>query len=205
MSTYILPLGIRIPNDDEYPSTYNVKEINNKRNMANIIEGYTLQKSEDQKYTHYFEINIDGDKVWDFFIAATNKIIDNIAYGIIGLREEEPKLSRFTTKENVIKAFKDYAFELTNDGFLEFGIANYDDTSLNEIFASSFKYIKIWTNKLTFLLETLSSFGIQHIENLQFIDEFPVVSEALTDKVNGVTPYTEVKEIIEQRFESFKK
>ena len=98
MSTYKLPLGIRIPNDDEYPSTYNVKDINKNRNMANIIEGYTVKEFEGQKFTHFVEINIDGDKVWEVFIAISNKIIDNIAYGIIGLKDEEPKLSGFTTK-----------------------------------------------------------------------------------------------------------
>ena len=54
------------------------------------------------------------------------------------------------------------------------------------------------------LLETLDSYGIQCTENLNFIDEFPVVSEALTtDKVNIVSHYTEVIETIERKFESF--
>lgn len=42
MNTYKLPLGIRIPNFDEYPNGYNVDEINIKRNSTSIIEGYKI-------------------------------------------------------------------------------------------------------------------------------------------------------------------
>lgn len=201
MSLYKLPLGIRIPNNDEYPSTYDVKEINDNRKNANITEGYTITEVSGEKFTHYVEVNADSDKVWDLFCAIANKMIDKASYGIIGLKDEEPILSDFNTTENLIRIYKEYSFELTNDGFLQFGIANYSNNSLNEIFVTNFKYMKVWTDQKDILIETLNSFGIYFVENLHFIDEFPVVSEALScDKVNGIRHYSNVIEAIEQKF-----
>ena len=200
MSLYKLPLGIRIPNNDEYPDTYNIEDINLKRENANIIEGYTIKEVVGEKYTYYLEVNVNVDKIWNIFIAITNKIISSVAYGILGLKDEDLKLSNFTSRENLIQIFEAYSFELVNDVFLQFGIANYNYISLNEIFITNFKYIKICTDNIA-IIKILDLFEIPVIENLNFIDEFPVVSEALTlQKVSKVRHYTEVIEKIEQKF-----
>jgi hypothetical protein len=202
MALYKLPLGIKIPKNDEYPEGYDVKSINDKRNSANIIEGFTIKEASGEKFSHYAEVNIDADKIWDVFCSLTNKLMNDVAYGIIGFKEEKPILSRFTTIERLIEIFQEYKFELTNDGYLEFGIANYDENSLNEIFVSSFKYMKIWANRKESLVETLNSYGIEQAENLQFIDEFPVVSEALSVNIlRRIRHYSEVIECIERDFQ----
>jgi len=202
MALYNLPLGIRIPNSDEYPKGNDSKSINDKRNSANIIQAFVLREVSGEKFSYYVEVNIDADKIWDVFCELTNKLIGDIAYGIIGFKDEEPKLSEYSKTERIVEIFEKYKFELTNDGYLEFGIANNDENSMNEIFVSSFKYMKIWTTSKVLLIETLNSFGIQQIENLQFIDEFPVVSEALSgSSVKGIRHYSEVMECIEREFE----
>ena len=62
--------------------------------------------------------------------------------------------------------------------------------------------MRIWTTRKDLLIQTLNSFGIEQIENLQFIDEFPVVSEALTDNiVKGINHYSVVMEYIEREFQ----
>jgi hypothetical protein len=195
-------LGIRILEDNEYPKGNDIKSINDKRNSANIIQGFIIREASGEKFSHYAEANIDADKIWDVFCDLTNKLIDDGSYGIVGFKEEKPTLSGFTRVENVVEIFEKYKFELTNDGYLEFGIAAYDEKSLNEIFVSSFKYMKIWTNRNELLIKTLKSFGIQQIENLQFIDEFPVVSEALSENIaKGIRHYSEVMECIQREFE----
>ena len=202
MALYKLPIGIRIPNNDEYPKGNDVKSINDKRNLANIVQGFALKEVKGEKFSYYAEVNIDADKIWSVFCDLTNKLIGGVSYGILGFKDEKPKLSGFSKTENVIKIFEKYKFELTNDGYLEFGIANYDEKSLNEIYVSSFKYMNIWTTGKELLVETLNSFGIQQIENLQFIDEFPVVSQALSDTiVKGINHYSQVMESIEREFE----
>jgi hypothetical protein len=202
MPLYKLPIGIRIPKDDEYPKGHDIKSINDKRDSANIVEGFTISEVSGERFSHYAEANIDASKIWGVFRSLTNNLINESAYGIIGFKEEKSKLSRFTTMEKIIGIFQRFEFELTNDGFLEFGIATYNERSLNEIFVTSFKYMNIWTDKKECLVETFKSHGIQQMENLQFIDEFPVVTEALAgSSIKGITHYSEVIESIEREFD----
>lgn len=202
MTLYKLPLGIKIPDSDEYPEGYDVKSINEKRNSANIVEGFKINLISGEKFSHYIEANIDADKIWNVFYDLANKLIANTAYGIIGFKDEEPRLSRFTTKEKIIHIFEKYKFELINDGYLQFGIAYYDENSLNEIYLSSFKFIKIWTTNWKLTKDILNKFGIKQIDNLHFIDEFPVVSEALqTNSNKKITHNSEVIECISKEFE----
>lgn len=201
MSLYNLPLGIRIPTSEEYPKENDVKSINDKRDLANITQGFVLSEVSGEKFSYYAEVNIDAEKIWDVFCSLTNKLIDEVAYGVIGFKEEEPVLSDFTKTERLVEIFSKFKFELTNDGFLEFGIASNDEKALNEIFISSFKYMRIWTTRKESLIQILNSFGIEQMENLQFIDEFPVVSEALSDSiVNGISHYSKVMEWVEEEF-----
>jgi len=201
MAFYKLPIGIRIPKDNEYPNEYDVKSINDKRNSANIVEGFIIEKVSGEKFSYFVEVNIDADKIWDIFCNLSSKLIDDVAYGILGFKDGEPILSRFTEKEKLINIFEKYKFELTNDGYLEFGIAYYDENTLNEIYISSFKYMKIWTTRKELLVDILNNFRIKQVDNLQFIDEFPVVSEALSENTfNGIRHYSEVLECIEREF-----
>lgn len=202
MNTYKLPIGIRIPNFDEYPNGYNVDDINMKRNSANIIEGYKLVEVQCEKFTHFAEINIDADNIWNLFVALSDKLIGYIAYGIIGFKDEKPTMSNFTEKQKIIDILNRYNFELSNDGYIQFGIAYYDESSLNQIFITSFKYLQVWTTNSKELVETFKRYKISEQENLNFIDEFPVVSEALSaDRGRGVRHYSEVINEIEMKFE----
>ncbi len=204
MPIYKLPLGIRIPCSDEYPKGNDPKEINKNRDSANIVEGFVINEISEKKFSHYAEVNVDADKIWDVFCGIAKQLIKNEAYGIIGFKDEEPKLSRFTKLEKVIEVFEKFKFELTNDGFLEFGIADYDENSLNEVYISSFKYMKIWTTKKEFLIEILNSYGIQQFEKLNFIDEYPIISEALSPElIKGIKHYSKVIENIEREFDDF--
>lgn len=202
MNTYKLPIGIRIPNFDEYPNGYNVDDINMKRNSANIIEGYKLVEVQCEKFTHFAEINIDADNIWNLFAALSDKLIGDTAYGIIGFKDEKPTMSNFTEKQKIIDILNRYNFELSNDGYIQFGIAYYDESSLNQIFITSFKYLQVWTTNSKELVETFKRYKISEQENLNFIDEFPVVSEALSaDRGRGVRHYSEVINEIEMKFE----
>lgn len=198
---YKLPIGIRVPEDNEYPSNSDIAEINRNRNAANIVSGYKLYKVKGEKYSYCAEINIDSDKIWDVFCELARELMGNSSYGIIGFKEEEPNLSKFTKTDKIIKIFNTYKFELTNDGFLEFGIATYDDKSLNEVFVTSFKYFKVWTSDREILVRTLKKFGINKIRNLEFIDDYPVISEALDcDSASGIKNDSEVLDSILQQF-----
>lgn len=112
-------------------------------------------------------------------------------------------MSDFTEKQRIIDILNEYKFELVNDGYIEFGISYYDESSLNQIFVKSFKYLQVWTTDSKELFETLDKYKISEYENLNFIDEFPVVSEALSaEKISGVRHHSDVIEEIEREFDS---
>jgi hypothetical protein len=48
-----------------------------------------------------------------------------------------------------------------------------------EVTVKGSKDLRIWTNNLAVATETLSSLGIPRVEKLQFIDEYPRVTERL--------------------------
>lgn len=169
MSTYKLPIGIRITDFDDYPNGYD--DINRKRELANISEGYKLTAIHEEKFTHFVEINIDVDNLWSLFVALSDRLLGDTAYGVVGFKDEKPTLSNFTKKQSIIDIFNKYKFELANDGFIQFGIADYDESSLNEIFITSFKYFQVWTTNYKELIETLNNFQLLEQENLNFIDE----------------------------------
>lgn len=59
----------------------------------------------------------------------------------------------------------------------------------------------MWTTNIPKLVETLNKYKISEQENLNFIDEFPVVSEALSaDKIRGIRHYSDVISEIERKF-----
>lgn len=84
---------------------------------------------------------------------------------------------------------------------IKFGITYYNESSLNQIFITNFKYLQVWTTDSKELVETLNKYKISEQENLNFIDEFPVVSEALSpEKINGVRHYSDGIDEIEREF-----
>ena len=201
---YKLPIGIRIPSHDEYPSGYDIDKLDSERASANIVEGYRIDEVHNNKFTYFAEINIDADKIWDLYIKLTRALIPERAYGLIAFKDAEHELSDFADRERVLGLFADYKYELTNDGYLEFGIAHYDDISLNEVLVKSFKYLQVWISNRDKFISVMNEFGLLQYNNLQFIDEFPVVSESLTNIIpQGTRHYSLVIEEIKKKFMDF--
>lgn len=72
---------------------------------------------------------------------------------------------------------------------------------MDEVFITSFKYLQVWTSNKDLLVEVLEDFNLLEQEKLNFIDEFPVVSEVLsTDTIEGIRHYSEVISVIEEEF-----
>ncbi|PJZ58001.1 hypothetical protein [Leptospira barantonii] len=179
----ILPIGIRPPHPTEYPKGYDIELINTNRERAKIVPGYKIcNPTEQEKFSAYIEVNVNADELWSVFLGLVEIIIPDDSYGIIGFKDEEYNLSPYTSKKHLLNLFLQYRFELLNDGFLAFGIAHNDEYSLNEVLVESFKYIKIWTTEESRVRELLHYFSLEVHDDLQFIDEFPVISESLSLK-----------------------
>lgn len=190
MSVYKLPIGIRLLKEDEFPTNF---EYNKDITKANIIEGYRINLVNNHKYTHFLEINVDVDKLWILFEELSRTLIDKQAFGIVGMFDENPLISKQKDKNLILSIFSKYKFELCNDGFLLFGITNVHETNYNEIFVNNYKYIQVWTSNFNLVKKVLDKYNIKEIRNINFIDEFPVASEALIkDSLPNVRSYFDV-------------
>jgi hypothetical protein len=62
---------------------------------------------------------------------------------------------------------------------LEFGLMFQQGGKTEEVMVKGSKDLRIWTNNPAIATKTLSSLGIPSVEKLQFIDEYPRVTERL--------------------------
>jgi hypothetical protein len=69
--------------------------------------------------------------------------------------------------------------ELTQDGFLEFGVIYHDENKLEEVFVKRAKYIQYWGMKKENFVKIMEDFNLYPIQNFNFIDEYPLVTESL--------------------------
>jgi hypothetical protein len=173
-----LPPTIRTPRIDEVPNRKDVIDAINKRLTANIVEGYVIKDNPSGDLPFFAEINIDNDNLWELFktlslhieseISVIFKHIDDeTTYGIYGDRYES------------INILEEVKLELTQDGFLEFGVIYHDENKLEEVFVKRAKYIQYWGMKKENFVKIMEDFNLYPIQNFNFIDEYPLVTESL--------------------------
>ena len=70
--------------------------------------------------------------------------------------------------------------ELTQDGYFEFGVLFSTETFLEEVLMRSPKYLQYWGMDEDRFRETIHSFDLFEMPKIEFIDQFPMVSEAVS-------------------------
>ena len=196
-----LPPTIRQPLPNELPNNDEVKELMKKRSVANIVEGYKIipNTTHPEPFTFYAEININNSRLWDLFIALSKILPDHIGT-IYNLYEEKPFYGPYYPKQEIINLFTQYKLELTQDGFLEFGIIFNTKDKLEEIFIPEAKYIKFWGVNEASFRQTMNNFNLNEIRDINFIDQFPKVIESLSMKNNNAKQPEKVIEELNTRF-----
>ena len=188
-----LPKTLRFARFDEIPKNSPALARLRLTEKAKIIEGYTFQlKSQDNEeqknlpFNFYAEININNTNLWNLVVALTEMLPDVSAL-IIGYLDSEPNYGKYLNKSELIENLSIYKTELVSDTFLEWGIIFHSKESLTEIFISDSKYIKFWGIDIDSFRKIMSDFGLCQIDDLEFIDEYPRVREALRLFDNSVT------------------
>ncbi len=146
---------------------------------ARITTGYIATNAADQPYSAYIEANVHAPDVFTVFTSLAFGLMPDIAAPLIGIKEEEPIFGPYTDRAWAVGVFGPYIDILQNDGFLEFGILHQSEFAFEEIFVASSKYFKIWTSNGQLAETILRSNNIPRCETLQFIDEYPMVSESI--------------------------
>ena len=168
---------------------------------AHITTGYVCHAHKNAGAMPYFEANAHADRVWLLVKAIAESILPVAAAPIFGLKDEDPILGPYTSREAAIGVFEPFVDELQHDGLLEFGIIFQRAGKTNEVFVRSAKYLQIWTTHPKAVRRILESHGLPEVPDLQFIDNYPRVSETLSLE-DGSAGWCMVYEALQRAFAS---
>ncbi len=196
-----LPITIRTARIDELPYSDDLAERIQRRVSAKIVEGYTLKENPTTElpFKFYSEINIDNSKLWTLLNVLLFTFPDTVSF-IFGHSDEEPTYSTYMDKSELLNKVGGLESELTQDGFIEFGVIYHDENLLVEIFVDKTKYIKYWGTDYETFNNIMLEFDLMKIDDLNFIDEFPLATEALTLFIPDAIPTSELIEQLKTEF-----
>ncbi|MFA6248846.1 MAG: hypothetical protein WC615_18025 [Mucilaginibacter sp.] len=198
----LLPPTIRTPELIDTPQDQSILDIMERRLNANIVEGYTIinQFESEQLYSFYSEINIDNNRLWHLIKALTVDFPDEVALIYYYIDDEEPKYGEYVDKFELLNFLANYETEVVQDGFFNFGIINNTETELQEIFVHRTKYIQYWGMDEEKFKVIMDNFDLYEIENLNFIDEYPIQTTVLSVINTDVTNTLDLLKLFESRY-----
>jgi hypothetical protein len=202
MAKLELPITVHLATKDEVANTPEILSNILRGEQANIVEGYTIHANTTHNlpFTFFSEININNNRLWGLFEALLSGL-PNVSCLVYGHIDAEPYYSQYLERSVILEKITEFKEELSLDGFLEFGLLYQDDEKLIEIFVKKAKYIQYWGRDGVFFSKVMADFGLQNIADINFVDEFPLVTESLSFKDSK---YTGTKEIIDNLKDYFK-
>lgn len=192
MKTLQLPPTIRTARPDEVPKQEDILNRIAASKSASIVEGYVFHYNETHElpFRFFAEINVDNQRLWHLFKTLLLQLPDEICV-VYNYKDEESAYTGYAYKYEVLNKLELYQLEITQDGFLEVGALCKDDTMMEEIFICSPKYLQYWGVDEQRFRETMTEFQLYEMPELNFIDQYPLVTEALR------LHYSEAKETSE--------
>lgn len=181
-----LPKTIRPAKQHEMPSGSTALERLNLLSKAKIVEGYkivdsikTPENQEEVLFNFYAEININNSKLWNLLMNLTDELpeVSSLIYGHEGCDVE---FSDYQSTNELIQKIKRFEIELTQDTFIQWGMIYSDEEKLVELFVDESKYLKFWGIDIHSFKESMLKLGLNEVNDLEFIDEYPKVREPLT-------------------------
>jgi hypothetical protein len=191
---------------EDAPNDVEILKNIEKSKSANIVEGYILsyknQNSElaDLKFEFYAEININNSRFWELFVELCNLLPNEVTMLTADADTDELNYSKYTDKNKVMIFLLNYKKELTMDTFVQFGLLYHDESQLEEVFADACKYIKFWASDIGKFEKVMKKFSLKHIENLEFVDEYPKVRLSLNSIDESALTSYELLEILKNKF-----
>jgi hypothetical protein len=204
--TLELPITLRVPLLNEVPMDETVMAKIKKSETAKIVEGYNLKVKDNNpnhsnlEFEFYSEINIDNSRLWKLFIELTNFIPKEVVLLSGHIDDDEINYGNYSNKADIINFLNNYEKELTSDTFIKFGLLFHSDDQLVEIFVDETKYIKFWGSDRKKFEDILNNFGLENIEGLEFIDEYPKVRHPLILLDDTVLETDKLLEILKDKY-----
>ena len=197
MKTLQLPPTLRIARPDEVPNRPDILKRISESKEAKIVEGYVFLNNETHDLTFKFfaEINVDNQRLWSLFKCLLLQLPDEICL-VYNCKDEEPVYSGYSDKYKVLNQLEMYQLELTQDGLIEIGALYNDEFMMEEVIIRGPKYLQYWGIDEKRFRQTMLEFELYEEPKLKFIDEYPLVTEALRLHRSDARETTEVLGLI---------
>jgi hypothetical protein len=201
MKPLLLPPTIRTARPDEVPKDKKILNRIAEREHANIVEGYTLKlnPSEELPFAFSAEINIDNNRLWLLFKTLILQLLEEIAC-IYHHIDDEPTYGIYTDKFAVVNTLEQYKIEIAQDGFIEIGVIFNNEEFLEEAFVKRVKYIQYWGMDQIRFENTMHEFELYQLDNINFMDEYPLTTESLKTYNPAVNDTEELLEEFDKLF-----
>ena len=191
------PRGVRLATWADMPRNKDSLHALTRIENANITTGFVLASSRDSGFSTYIEANVHADEVWTVFETLSLCLLPDVSAPLVGWKDEEATLGPYTDKAAALATFRAHVESLQHDGFIEFGLMFQQDGKTEEVMVKASKDLRIWTNNPGAATDALWTHGIPSVEKLQFIDEYPRVTERLV----GAPPSEEIISAIVDAFQ----
>lgn len=180
-STLIFPAGIRLARKDEIPGP-EPRHSNEwaRIESANIAPGFVLKATDDQRFTHYAEINVDAPHIWAVFRDLCENLLSPTATLIIGDIDGEPVTVGSGFVCAILAALEPHRYQLTHDGYLQCGLVSDLGSTLNEVFVAPVKYFQVWMDDEARFKAIMQRHELKEADHLEFIDEYARVTVHLS-------------------------
>ena len=173
-STLAFPDGIRLVHKDEIPGPEPERAAAWKRvQSANITPGFLLKESNDCRYSLYAEGNVDAPKIWAVFRDLCRGLIGPLASLVMCEYDEELTSLRTASTPAILRLLERHAYQLANDGWIQFGLIEKRRDSVTEVFVTTTKHFQVWLNDEKLFRSILRKHALLEVAQLEFLDEYP--------------------------------
>ena len=181
-NTLEFPDGVRLTQLDEIPGPADRREeLWARVQSAHITPGYVLTESGQSTFSHYAEINVHASCIWEVFCDLCRTVLGPSATFFASMKDDDPIEICWGDKEKLISVLSKYNYQLSHDGFIQFGLGWAENGVLNEIFVAPAKHFKVWLNDTNEFRAAMTRYNLAEAKSLEFMDQYPRVTTALRD------------------------
>ena len=173
----ILPRGIRFPHPHEFPTGSDAEQA--RVHQARITTGYRLLPYTGGVYSAYLDVNAHAITLFALFHDLALTLLPRVAAPIIAVKDGDAYTGPYTIRAAALRVFEPHTDALQHDGFLAFGLLSEHEGLTEEVFVQPSKHIQIWTNQPAVARAVLARRRIPEVPDLQFMDQYPLVTEPL--------------------------
>ena len=192
-----LARGVRFPRDDEFRAGQEQERA--LVAQARLVTGFVSRDARSDSFSTYFEANVHASDIWQCFSDLVSALLPEVAAPLIQFKGEEPIYGPYVKRAEALAAFQPHAMFLQHEGYLGFGMMFQYQGRTEEVFVHNAKYLKVWTNQPEAARNVFMAHEVKEVPDLHFIDEYPMVTEALLN-ADGKIVHPEVLAAIEAAF-----